>query len=100
MVACGILVPQPGIESILPALKVSVLTTDHQGSPKCIFDLSYLQQIASFSKFGPTVSPKDLYSLAHHHHHHQEQLPLTMPPTPCIELSARGLPEFSPFSSK
>ena len=25
--------------------------------PKCIFDLSYLQQIVSFSKFDPIVSP-------------------------------------------
>ena len=41
MVACGILVPQPGIESTLPALKVSVLTTGSPGKSPNAF-LTYL----------------------------------------------------------
>jgi len=34
MVACGILIPQPGIESMPPALKGGVLTTGMPGSPQ------------------------------------------------------------------
>ena len=35
--ACGILVPQPGIDLILPAMKPESQPLDHQGSPPIHF---------------------------------------------------------------
>ena len=34
--ACGILVPQPGIDLILPAMKPESQPLDHQGSPQVV----------------------------------------------------------------
>ena len=55
--ACGILAPQPGVESTPLALEGEVLTLDHQGSPLCVFWGSHNRKGRSLPRVGAHYGP-------------------------------------------